>query len=93
MKITKYSHSCLLLEHDSKQLLSDPGMFTFADGAVAPDTFRDVSTVFITHQHPDHLDVQALRQIVRLSGAGAVRHGVVFREYLSLLETCMPARC
>ncbi|MBC6609768.1 MBL fold metallo-hydrolase [Hymenobacter sp. BT507] len=69
MKITKYIHSCLLLEQDGEQLLFDPGTFTFADGTVTPATFRNVSTVVITHQHPDHLDVQALQEIVRLSRA------------------------
>ncbi|MBO3270521.1 MBL fold metallo-hydrolase [Hymenobacter defluvii] len=72
MKITKYIHSCLLLEQDGEQLLFDPGTFTFADGAVTPDTFKNVSTVVITHQHPDHLDVKALQEIVRLSGAAVL---------------------
>jgi len=69
MKITKYIHSCLLLEHEGEQLLFDPGKFSFAEKRVSPETFRNVSTVVITHQHPDHLDVDALREIVRLSGA------------------------
>ena len=72
MKITKYIHSCLLLEQDGEQLLFDPGTFTFVDGAVTPDTFKNVSTVVITHQHPDHLDVKALQEIVRLSGAAVL---------------------
>jgi L-ascorbate metabolism protein UlaG (beta-lactamase superfamily) len=69
MTITKYIHSCLLLEKDGQQLLFDPGTFSFIGGLVNPDTFAQVSFVIITHSHPDHLDVDALKQIVALSGA------------------------
>jgi len=69
MKITKYIHSCLLLEKDGQQLLFDPGIFSFIEGLVKPETFRHVAQVIITHDHPDHLDVDILKQIVSLSGA------------------------
>ncbi|RYF75875.1 MAG: MBL fold metallo-hydrolase, partial [Cytophagaceae bacterium] len=69
MKITKYIHSCLLLEKDGQQLLFDPGKFSFIEGLVQPETFRHVAQVIITHDHPDHLDVDILKQIVNLSGA------------------------
>ncbi len=69
MTITKYIHSCVLLEKDGQQLLFDPGKFSFIDGRVTPDTFATVSYVIITHDHPDHLDIQALKQIVALSRA------------------------
>lgn len=69
MKITKYIHSCLLFEKNDHQLLFDPGTFSFVEGLVKPETFRQVSYIIITHNHPDHLDVNALKQIVALSGA------------------------
>ena len=33
---------------------------------MSAETFRDVDTVVITHSHPDHLDLNALQQIVAL---------------------------
>lgn len=69
MTITKYIHSCLLLDKAGHQLLFDPGKFSFVEGLVKPDTFAGVSYIIITHDHPDHLDVDALQRIVQLSGA------------------------
>ncbi|MEU7798219.1 MBL fold metallo-hydrolase [Micromonospora arborensis] len=56
MRLTKYGHSCLRVEHDGGVLVVDPGMFS--DPAVALD---GVDVVLITHEHPDHLDVAAVR--------------------------------
>jgi L-ascorbate metabolism protein UlaG (beta-lactamase superfamily) len=64
MKIYKYVHSCILLEEQGRGLLFDPGMFTFMDGHVKPDTFFDLDAVVITHIHGDHLDVNALKVIM-----------------------------
>lgn len=69
MTITKYIHSCLLLEKAGRQLLFDPGKFSFIEGLVDPSAFAGVSYIIITHDHPDHLDVNALKQIVALSQA------------------------
>ncbi len=69
MRIYKYIHSCLLVEEGDEKILFDPGIFSFIEGQVRPETFKDVSTVIITHQHPDHVDVSALKNILALSGA------------------------
>jgi L-ascorbate metabolism protein UlaG (beta-lactamase superfamily) len=69
MKISKYLHSCLVFELDGYKLLFDPGKFTFAEGEVTPAMFKDVNSIIITHIHPDHLDIDNLKEIVRLSGA------------------------
>ncbi|MFA6300186.1 MAG: MBL fold metallo-hydrolase, partial [Nocardioides sp.] len=48
MRITKFGHACVRVEHDGAVVVLDPGMFTDAeavDGATA---------VLITHEHPDH---------------------------------------
>ena len=48
MRITKFGHACVRIEHGGAALVIDPGMWTeqeAVDGATA---------VLITHEHPDH---------------------------------------
>ena len=59
MKITKYPHSCFIFEDKGSKIMIDPGSF-FAQKYRAED-FLDVKAVFITHQHPDHMDVNSLK--------------------------------
>lgn len=72
MRIYKYIHSCLLVEEGDEKILFDPGTFSFIEGKVHPETFKDVSTVILTHQHPDHVDISALKSILALSGASVL---------------------
>ena len=54
MRVTKFSHSCVRIEGDGAVLVVDPGQFserTALDG---------VDAVLVTHEHFDHLDVDAL---------------------------------
>nr|WP_228046522.1 MBL fold metallo-hydrolase [Saccharopolyspora sp. HNM0983] len=53
--MTHFGHSCVLVETGSARLLLDPG--TFATGF---EDVRELDAVLITHQHPDHLDVERL---------------------------------
>ena len=72
MKISKYIHSCILLEDSGEQLLFDPGMFSFMDPSITPELFKDVKTIVITHNHPDHIDADAIKKIVELSSVTIV---------------------
>lgn len=63
MKIEKFIHSCLRVTIDGQQLLFDPGKFSFREGRVAPDELVGASVIVVTHDHPDHLDIEALRII------------------------------
>ncbi|GAB3232920.1 MBL fold metallo-hydrolase [Micromonospora halotolerans] len=54
MQVTKYAHSCLRLEHDGGVLVVDPGVFS------EPEALDGVDAVLITHEHPDHVNVEAL---------------------------------
>ncbi|MGW5559082.1 MBL fold metallo-hydrolase [Micromonospora sp. NPDC003944] len=56
MRLTKYAHSCLRVEHDGGVLVVDPGVFS--DTAAALD---GADAVLVTHEHPDHLDLAAVR--------------------------------
>jgi len=80
MKISKYIHSCLLFELDGYKLLFDPGKFSFAEGIVTAEMFADVDAIIITHLHPDHYDVEILKQIMALSGAKVVTNTQVANE-------------
>jgi L-ascorbate metabolism protein UlaG (beta-lactamase superfamily) len=77
VRISKYIHSCVLFEREGDKLLFDPGNYSFIEGRVTPETFRDVSTVVITHSHPDHLALDPLKRILALSGADVVTNGEV----------------
>jgi len=54
MRLTKFFHSCLRLEHDDAVLVIDPGTLS------EREALDGVDAVLITHEHFDHLDVEAL---------------------------------
>src|SRR3954471_22044006 len=56
MRITKFGHSCVRLEHDGKVVVLDPGMFT------DPEAVDGADAVVITHEHPDHYQPELLRR-------------------------------
>ena len=64
MRITKYVHSCLLVEKDSSRILFDPGLFSFVEGAVKPSQFENLQAIILTHCHPDHIDDESLKKII-----------------------------
>jgi len=60
MKLTKFQHACFVIEKDATSVVVDPGAFTH--DFIMP---KHVSAVFITHNHPDHLDAQKVITILR----------------------------
>ncbi len=54
MRITKFGHSCVRLEHDGRVVVVDPGMFT------DPEALDGAGAVLITHEHPDHYQPEHL---------------------------------
>jgi len=55
MRLTKFGHSCLLVETERDRILVDPGSFSHGW-----ETLRGVTAVLVTHQHPDHVDLTRL---------------------------------
>jgi L-ascorbate metabolism protein UlaG (beta-lactamase superfamily) len=56
VRLTKLPHSCARFEQDGAVLVLDPGGFS-----EPADALRGADAVLITHEHPDHLDVEAVR--------------------------------
>ncbi|HST65813.1 MAG TPA: MBL fold metallo-hydrolase [Mycobacteriales bacterium] len=60
MKLTKFPHACLRIEQDGGVLVVDPGVFSEPG-----DALRGADAVLITHEHADHVDVDALKAAAR----------------------------
>ncbi|MGW5366113.1 MBL fold metallo-hydrolase [Actinopolymorpha pittospori] len=58
MRITKYTHACVRLEHEGRVLVIDPGTWS------EPSALAGADAVLVTHEHTDHIDV------LRLAGLG-----------------------
>lgn len=69
MELTKYNHATVVLEQDGTTLVIDPGVFT----PEAADLVRAAAGVLITHEHPDHFDVEAVRAGLDANDALVVR--------------------
>ncbi len=60
MKITKFVHSCLLVEMPDRTALFDPGEFS----TVNVDSLKWLDDIIITHEHSDHCDINLLKALV-----------------------------
>ena len=56
MRFTKLGHSCVRLEKDGAVLVIDPGGWSDA-----PEALIGAAAILVTHEHPDHLDADAVR--------------------------------
>jgi L-ascorbate metabolism protein UlaG (beta-lactamase superfamily) len=63
MKLTKFTHACVRLEKEGRVLVLDPGTFSETDRALA-----GAAAVLITHEHPDHIDVDAVTDALLANG-------------------------
>jgi L-ascorbate metabolism protein UlaG (beta-lactamase superfamily) len=55
VRITKFGHACVRIEHEGAVVVLDPGVFT------EPEAVDGATAVLVTHLHPDHLHPDNLR--------------------------------
>jgi L-ascorbate metabolism protein UlaG (beta-lactamase superfamily) len=67
MRLTKFTHACVRLENEGRQLLIDPGIWA------EDEAFSDVTDILVTHEHFDHIDVDRITALVAL-GSDIVVH-------------------
>jgi len=63
MQLTKYSHSCIRFDDGDRTLVIDPGVFSEVNAAL-----DGADAVLITHEHPDHIDVEEVKAAARRDG-------------------------
>lgn len=67
MRVTKYEHSCLLVEDDDVRILTDPGELTH--GFV---NLTGLSAILVTHQHFDHIDLERIAPLLERNPKAAL---------------------
>lgn len=60
MKITKFGHSCLLVEEKNARILIDPGSWS-----IIPDRLDNLDAILVTHEHADHLSLDYVKLIIK----------------------------
>lgn len=59
MQITKFGHSCFLVEEGSARFLVDPG--TWSEDI---SDLTNIDALFISHEHQDHIDLEKIKTLV-----------------------------
>lgn len=54
MKITKFVHSCLLIERADMTVLIDPGSYSWESRLISVNHLPKLDYIVVTHEHPDH---------------------------------------
>jgi len=78
MNITKFVHSCLLVETPGRAALFDPGQFSWESKLFDISTVSQLDDIFITHEHFDHCWLPFVEALVakfpavRITGPQAV---------------------
>ena len=64
MKLTKFAHSCVLVETPERVGIFDPGSYSWKSGTFEPDRLKSLDDIIITHEHPDHMHLPFIRTLV-----------------------------
>jgi L-ascorbate metabolism protein UlaG (beta-lactamase superfamily) len=62
MKITKFVHSCLLVETNDRVAIFDPGSFSYEEFNI--DGLNQLDDIFITHSHQDHFHLPFVKALL-----------------------------
>jgi L-ascorbate metabolism protein UlaG (beta-lactamase superfamily) len=54
MRLTKFGHACVRLEHEGRRLVIDPGTYT------EPESLDGADAILVSHEHEDHADVDQI---------------------------------
>ncbi len=60
MLITKFGHSCFLVEEGSARLLVDPGNWSEDISGL-----KNIEALFISHEHKDHADIGKIKTVIQ----------------------------
>lgn len=60
MELTKFGHSCVRLNEAGRSIVVDPGIFSDVPAALA-----GAQAVLVTHEHPDHFDLEPISDALR----------------------------
>ena len=62
MKVTKYVHSCLLVETPDRTAVFDPGMMS--ESSFPVDQLKQLDDIIITHEHGDHFSPSFIQSLL-----------------------------
>lgn len=65
MKVSKHTHSCLLVEEKGIAVLIDPGNYTYEENALDVDAIKKLDFILITHEHPDHMHLPLIKKLMK----------------------------
>lgn len=63
LKITKFDHSCVLVETDDRVALFDPGGWS----NYSVNELPKIDRIVFTHEHGDHFDIDKLKGLLKLN--------------------------
>lgn len=64
MKITKFVHSCLLIETSNRVAVFNPGQFSWDSGLFNVSSLSRLDDIVITHEHGDHMSLPFIKALV-----------------------------
>jgi L-ascorbate metabolism protein UlaG (beta-lactamase superfamily) len=82
MRLTKFGHACVRIEHDTATVVIDPGSFT------EPEAVDGATAVLITHEHADHWTADHLARTdapILTIGAVAAQLPLALRERVTVV--------
>lgn len=64
MTISKHIHSCLFITDQDKNILVDPGNYTYEERGLDLNSINNLDYLLITHEHPDHMHLPFIKEIL-----------------------------